>query len=130
MALPDGTLKIANHGPGIPCDPRGPREVPPHWEERFRSFFRANLPALANAPCIGSRLCLYADTFDGDFFMGRHPSRQGLVVSTGGSGHGFKFAPILGSLTADAVEDIPNPHLARFRWRPRGAHRTEWARNT
>ena len=34
-------------------------------------------------------------------------------MAGGGSGHGFKFAPVLGALIADAA----NPALARFRWR-------------
>jgi glycine/D-amino acid oxidase-like deaminating enzyme len=40
------------------------------------------------------------------------------VVATGGSGHAFKFAPLLGEIIADAVEGRPNPILPKFRWRP------------
>ena len=32
----------------------------------------------------------------------------GLFVAAGDSGHGFKFAPILGALIADVVEGRPN----------------------
>jgi glycine/D-amino acid oxidase-like deaminating enzyme len=39
-------------------------------------------------------------------------------MATGGSGHGFKFAPVLGQWIADAAEGRPNPLLAKFRWRP------------
>ena len=74
---------------------------------------------------VGSRLCLYADAFDGDFVITPHPGRPGVVVATGGSGHGFKFAPILGKLIADAVEGRTNP---RFAWRALGERRTEDAR--
>lgn len=128
--LNDGTLKIANHGPGVPCDPANTPGVPEAWEGRCRRFLEAHLPALATAPLVGSRLCLYADSFDGDFFIARHPHRSGLVVSGAGSGHGFKFAPLLGSLTADAVEARPNPWLRRFRWRSRGPRKTEGARHS
>jgi glycine/D-amino acid oxidase-like deaminating enzyme len=41
-----------------------------------------------------------------------------LTIATGDCGHGFKFAPVLGELTADAVEGKANPLLQKFRWRP------------
>lgn len=123
----DGIVKVANHGPGRVLDPDGPREVDPSWEARFRAFFRAHLPALADAPLVGSRLCVYADSFDGDFFIGRHPARSGLVVSGGGSGHGFKFAPLLGAWAAACVEGGEGP--ARFGLRELGERRTEDARH-
>jgi glycine/D-amino acid oxidase-like deaminating enzyme len=40
------------------------------------------------------------------------------VIVAGDSGHGFKFAPVLGEIIADAVEGRENPLLERFRWRP------------
>ena len=52
----------------------------------------------------------------------------GLVVAAGDSGHGFKFAPVLGGLIADVLERKPNPYAARFAWRPRGELVTENAR--
>ena len=129
-ALSDGTLKIANHGPGRPIHPDAPRQVAPEEEGRFRDFLRRALPDLAEAPVIATRLCLYCDTWDGDFWIDRHPQRPGLVVATGGSGHGFKFTPVLGPIIADVVEGKPNRFAARFAWRARGEMRTEEARHS
>lgn len=129
-ALPDGTLKVAHHGPGWRLDPDGPRTVPLAEEARFRAFLRGTFPGVANAPLIGTRVCFYCDTFDGNFWIDRDPDRPGLVVSTGDSGHGFKFAPMLGVITADVVEGRPNHYAPRFRWRPRGKLATEDARYT
>jgi glycine/D-amino acid oxidase-like deaminating enzyme len=42
-----------------------------------------------------------------------------LVVAAGDSGHGFKFAPVLGQIIADAVEGKENPLLKKFHWRPK-----------
>ncbi len=128
-ALDDGTLKIANHGPGMRVDPDAERRVAPTAETAFRDFLRRSLPELAGAPLAGSRLCLYCDTWDGDFYIAADPDRPGLFVATGGSGHGFKFAPVLGGLIADAVEGIPNPDLARFAWRAPGKPAHEQARH-
>ena len=40
------------------------------------------------------------------------------MVATGGSGHAFKFAPVLGALIADLALGVPHPLADRFRWRP------------
>lgn len=66
---------------------------------------------------VYTRRCLYADTLDEHLWIDRHPEIAGLSVATGGSGHGFKFAPLLGALIADSVEKRDNPWLHKFRWR-------------
>jgi len=128
-ALADGTLKVANHGPGRRVHPDDPREVSPDDEPRFRAFLRDTFPALADAPLIGTRLCLYCDTFDGKFLLDHHPQRPGLVVAAGDSGHAFKFAPTLGELIADAVERKKGIAMKRFAWRTRTAVSGEGARS-
>jgi glycine/D-amino acid oxidase-like deaminating enzyme len=114
-----GVVKIANHGPGRPLSPEDPaRVVTPGETDSLRAFLGQRLPALAPAEIVYTRVCLYCDTWDGHFWIAPHPDRPGLVLATGGSGHGFKFAPVLGDWIADAVEARPNPYLAKFRWRP------------
>lgn len=127
-ALEDGSVKIGNHGPGWRIDPDGPLEVPDEHIERVREFVGDSLPALAAAPVARTRLCLYCDSWDGDFYIDHDPDRPGLFVACGGSGHGFKFAPVLGEIIADAVERKPNPWKGRFAWRKRGAPKKEDAR--
>ncbi len=127
--LIDGVVKIGNHGPGRDDDPRGPRAVDRPTLERFRAFVRDRLPDLADAPVERSRVCFYCDTPDGDFWIDRDPSRPGLVVAAGGSGHAFKFAPVLGPIVADVVEGRPNPDARRFAWRTPSAARREQARH-
>ena len=114
----DGVVKIATHSEGTDTDPDGPREIPAGAESHQREFLQETFPLLADAPVVASRLCLYADTRDGAFWICRHPNLAGLTVATGGSGHGFKFAPVLGGLIADAVEGAENAWLERFCWRP------------
>ncbi len=126
----EGVIKIANHGRGRVVDPREPRVVGPEKEAAFRQFLFESLQALVSSPTVRTRLCLYSDSFDGDFFIGRHPERAGLVIAAGGSGHAFKFAPVLGEIVADAVQGTPNPAEARFGFRELGAPRHEEARST
>jgi len=126
----DGTLKIANHGIGWRQDPRTERTVPAETEMRFRRFMAQSLPGLETAPKLFGRLCFYCDSFDGNFWIGKDPERPGLLVSAGGSGHAFKFSPLIGQITADVLEDKPNPYSARFAWRQRGALQAEGARHS
>ncbi len=114
----EGVVKIANHGVGVRLHPADDeRVVSADDEARLRAFLADTLPGLAKAPLVYTRRCLYADTLDEHLWIDRHPDLEGLTVATGGSGHGFKFAPILGDLIADALDGKENDWLARFRWR-------------
>jgi glycine/D-amino acid oxidase-like deaminating enzyme len=115
----DGVVKIANHGPGREMSPESPDRVVNSENERdLRKFLAVTFPALADAPIVHTRVCMYCDTHDGHFWIARDPEHEGLVVAAGDSGHGFKFAPVLGGIIADAVEGKDNPLLNKFRWRP------------
>jgi glycine/D-amino acid oxidase-like deaminating enzyme len=114
----DGVVKIANHGPGREMSPESPGRIVNSEDERnLRKFLTATFPALADAPIVYTRVCMYCDTHDGHFWIARDPEREGLVIAAGDSGHGFKFAPVLGKIIADAVEGKDNPLLNKFRWR-------------
>jgi glycine/D-amino acid oxidase-like deaminating enzyme len=113
----EGVVKVARHGAGRPVEAGDARQVTAEDEAALREFLAAALPDLAEAPIVARRSCLYCDTADGHFWIDRDPGREGLTVASGGSGHGFKFAPVLGELIADAVEGRDNQWLPRFRWR-------------
>jgi glycine/D-amino acid oxidase-like deaminating enzyme len=124
----DGIVKIANHGPGRRVDPDAPRAVTAEDERSLRAFLRESLPALAEAPLCASKTCLYCDAFDGDLWVGRDPEQPWLAVAAGDSGHGFKFAPVLGEIVADAIEGKLTESTARLGWRAPAGRRTEDAR--
>ena len=126
----DGIVKISNHGPGRPMTTEEPRDLSAAELSRFNAFIKDTIPSLAEAPIVNSRLCLYCDTWDGNFWIGHHPDKEGLVVAAGGSGHGFKFAPVMGGLIADAVERVDTPYSRRFAWRPKGEATAEAIRYT
>jgi len=123
-----GLVKIANHGPGRRVAPDEPRTTTLAEADALRSFLHESLPALAEVPVHASKTCLYSDSFDGDFWIGRDPDRPGLAVAAGDSGHGFKFAPVLGEIVADAVEGNTTAATRRFGWRTPVARKTEDAR--
>ena len=125
---PDGPLKIANHGTGIPADPRHDTTVPAELDSTLADFLENTFPDLASAPIKSRRLCFYCDSWDGNFWIDWDPDHEGLFVATGGSGHGFKFAPVMGRLIADRFEGKANEWESRFRWRAVGERKAEAAR--
>ncbi len=129
-------VKIGHHGTGVAPPDDGTLTVPAIATHKLREFLRAYLPSLAGAEIVKTRLCPYCDTADEDFWIARDPDRRGLTVASGGSGHGFKFAPILGRIindlagiedrrtrqTVEPFADIARPPIdaleRKFRWRP------------
>lgn len=109
--LAGGIVKIANHGRGVAMAPDDARAVPAAMIDDAARFLRATF---APAAIAHAHLCVYGDTLDGHFWIDRAPSQPNLLVAAGGSGHAFKFAPVLGALIADALDGALHP---RFRAR-------------
>jgi glycine/D-amino acid oxidase-like deaminating enzyme len=90
------------HGP--PFDPdTGSRVVTPETLESVRSFVARRFPALKDAPLVGSDVCQYENTSNGDFLIDRHPDRENVWLVGGGSGHGFKHGPAVGEYVAERI---------------------------
>ena len=74
----------------------------------------------AAGPLREAKPCMYSLTPDEHFVIDRHPDHQDLILCGGFSGHGFKFAPVVGEIGADlALEggtrhDIDFLSLRRF----------------
>lgn len=66
--------------------------------------------------------CLYTLTPDGHFVIDRHPDYSRLILCGGFSGHGFKFAPVIGEIAADLALENQSRHKVDFlslrRFRP------------
>jgi sarcosine oxidase/L-pipecolate oxidase len=82
-----------------------------------RAFVRENLPELAGLELARARLCWYTDSVDNDFLIDHVPGVEGLVVASGGSGHGFKFLPVLGQHVVDVIERRETEYTRLFQWR-------------
>ncbi|WP_435196060.1 N-methyl-L-tryptophan oxidase [Natronomonas sp. EA1] len=84
-------------------------------EDAFRAFLGDCLPD-ANGPVLRLSTCLYTNTPDGHFIIDRHPQKENVLVACGFSGHGFKFAPVVGEILADLAVDGETDHpVDRFR---------------
>ena len=94
--------------------------VPTEGLEDLRRALRdmVPLPSLVDRPFSNTRLCWYTDTPSGDFIITYHPSWHGLFVATGGSGHGFKFLPVIGEKITDCImRQCPVEFRDKWAWK-------------
>lgn len=114
----EGVLKIGYHGQGRILHPyKDERVVIQEDFDRLFIFLADTFPSLLNSPIVHTRCCLYCDTFDEHFWIDSHPENENLFIASGGSGHAFKFGPVLGEIIADKVEGKNNPYSQKFKWR-------------
>ncbi len=91
------------------------RRVSAKDEALMRAAVAEHLPG-ANGPMIDARTCLYTVTPDGDFLIDRMPGTPQVIVASPCSGHGFKFAPVVGEILADLATIGTTRHdISRFR---------------
>ena len=119
-------LKLAHHAPGPRADPDALDRMPTAAdEEDFRPALRAYLPD-ADGPLLAMRVCMYTLSPDQHFVVDRHPAHSRVTVACGFSGHGFKFAPVVGRALADLATEgssaLPIGFLGRDRFE-RGGRR-------
>jgi sarcosine oxidase len=96
-------VKVARHHTGQFCDPDAvDRSVNAEDERQLRAAIEHRLPAL-NGPVLSSLVCLYENSPDEHFVIDRLPDRPNVIFAGGFSGHGFKFASVVGEIVADLV---------------------------
>jgi sarcosine oxidase len=54
---------------------------------------------------VRTATCMYTNTPDRHFAIGVNPEDPQMVLLSACSGHGFKFAPVIGDIAADLVMD-------------------------
>ncbi len=99
----DVGLKLACHAPGTPTDPDAVARNPqPGDVDEVHDALRNYLPGFAQSSLLSQRVCLYTTSPDQHFIIDEHPKHRGRVVlACGFSGHGFKFASVVGEILAD-----------------------------
>ena len=93
---------IDKHGPKFDPD-SGERLVTAESTALVKSFVAERFPALKDAPIVGSEVCQYENSSNGDFLIDRNPKHSNVWLVGGGSGHGFKHGPALGAYVADRI---------------------------
>jgi sarcosine oxidase len=99
-------VKVAEHTGGQPItDPTTvDREINPDDERQLGEFIAACLPEVSRN-VTDHATCLYTMSPDENFIVDRHPAHPNISFAAGLSGHGFKFAPVLGRALADLALD-------------------------
>jgi sarcosine oxidase len=108
-----GVKVCRHHGGAATTADELDRAIAPADEADVRRFVRAHLPG-ADGPLVSARVCMYANTPDGNFAVGALPGAARVFVAGGGSGHAFKFAPVIGEAIADLVADGTTRHPIGF----------------
>jgi sarcosine oxidase len=118
-------FKLARDVPGRVMDPdEASRKAGPEDEQELRTFLQRFMPE-ADGPFLAMRVCMYTSTPDQDFIVDRHPRHANVVMACGFSGHGFKFAQVIGAALADLAlhgrSALPIGFLSLARFQPDAA---------
>jgi sarcosine oxidase len=109
------------HHLGERADPDHVQREPTARDEAvLRTFAERYFPDGAG-PTMALKTCLFTNSPDEHFVVDRHPQYPQVVVASPCSGHGFKFASVIGEILADLAtggqtdHDISLFRLARFK---------------
>jgi glycine/D-amino acid oxidase-like deaminating enzyme len=117
-------VKVGEHSGGRAVDDplTVDRAVDRSEQAALERFLAAHLPGVSKR-VAGHAVCLYTMSPDEHFIVDRHPAHANVAFAAGLSGHGFKFAPVLGRALADLVVDrstnLPIGFLSLARFTPR-----------
>jgi sarcosine oxidase len=133
--LADQGLKVARHGSGdlmpvrresrdvgggvrfgsfaMPNLDKLDREVHPGEDDRVRHFVRRYLPD-GQGPLRDAIVCMYTKTPDEQFVIDTLPRLPGVAYASACSGHGFKFASVVGEILADLTLSGRTAHPIGF----------------
>ena len=107
-------VKVAGLHFGDPADPDVLDRTPSAGdEERVRGWLRRRMP-LANGERRDAKVCMYTNTPDAHFLIDHLIEDSNVIVASACSGHGFKFASVIGEILADLVLDGETAHPIAF----------------
>lgn len=99
------------------------RDPTPEDEDMLREFAARYFPE-GNGPTMSLKSCMFINSPDGHFIIDLHPEYPQVSFATGFSGHGYKFASVMGEILADLADrqqtrhDISLFSAERFTGRP------------
>ena len=88
-------------------------------EALLRTFAEEMFP-LGNGPTMSLKTCMFTNSPDDHFIIDLHPVYPQVSIAAGFSGHGYKFASVIGEIMADLAMTRTTQHnidlfrLARF----------------
>jgi sarcosine oxidase len=103
-------VKVGEHhaGPIVTADTRT-FEIDAERLQRLSDYVRTTLPA-TRGEVLDAATCLYTNTPDQHFILDRLPAYPHVSLAAGFSGHGFKFAILVGRILADLATHGSTPY--------------------
>jgi len=95
-----GTM-LLRHDAGSSASPDDVQRVVTDRDISEVSDFAAKYIPGLNGGIRSAYVCMYTMTPDNHFIVDQHPNMRDVTIATGFSGHGFKFAPVIGEMVAD-----------------------------
>ena len=117
--LGDGVKIGFHHGGAVVTADSANRTISDAEDALIYDLLRRFLP-FAKGHQRERAVCLYTNTPDLHFIVDRHPGAEEVLILSPCSGHGFKFASVVGEIAADLVitgsssYDLAPFRLARF----------------
>ena len=114
-SLDGKTVKLAEHTGGETVDDPGNlnRELMADDTTSVSRFISEVMPGLEPLP-EKHATCMYTRTPDGHFIVDQHSRNPAVVYGAGFSGHGFKFASVIGEVLADLATQGTTAHPIDF----------------
>jgi len=114
-SVDDKGVKVAEHLAVTPIDDPAAveRALLPEDEPPVQRFLSETFPTVLPGH-TDHAVCMYTMTPDGNFVIDRHPLHPQVVIVGGFSGHGFKFASVVGEIAADLALEGATRHPIEF----------------
>jgi sarcosine oxidase len=109
-------VKVALHGSGgdLSSAEETRAEVSQAEFAQLHAMICRYVPAAAG-DLLNTSVCIYTRAPNDRFVVGLHPKAPQLVIASACSGHGFKFASVMGEILADlAIERKVDPRMKPF----------------
>lgn len=105
LPIGDGSVKmgvkVGYHHPGEAIDPYTLHDFDREKESKMIKEFMASFIPEGFKSVLSVNSCMYTYTDDGHFILENSKEHKNVSVACGFSGHGFKFAPLVGEILAD-----------------------------
>jgi sarcosine oxidase len=108
-------LKLAHHFPNRITDPdKVNRQMTENDIENLKYCLNKYLPGVFES-VLSTKICLYANSPDENFIIDKLPGyEENVSIACGFSGHGFKFASVVGEILADLAMEGKTNHPIEF----------------
>jgi sarcosine oxidase len=112
--LPGQGMKVGRHDAGDVVDPETMKRTVDVAELRQQTETIERFMPGSTGRVLEAETCIYTVTPDHHFIIDRHPELENVMFACGFSGHGYKFASVVGEVMADLAEHGRTQHPIGF----------------